>query len=110
MLYFLMKTIAVIGTGIMGAGIANNFLKNGYQVFVWNRNKDRLKPLLEAGAVAVETPKQATEKADIVFEVTANDESSRAVWLEPDGIFAGASPEKTLITNATLSVPWIDEL
>ena len=45
-----MKTIAVVGTGIMGRGIASNFLKSKYNVIVWNRNKNRLKPLLEKGA------------------------------------------------------------
>jgi 3-hydroxyisobutyrate dehydrogenase-like beta-hydroxyacid dehydrogenase len=36
-----MKTVAVIGLGIMGHGIADNFLKNGYKVTVWNRTADK---------------------------------------------------------------------
>ncbi len=105
-----MKTIAVVGTGIMGNGIASNYLKNKYTVFVWNRNKNKLKPLLEKGAIEVESPKEAAEKADMVFEVTANDESSRQVWLGEKGIISGASKKSILIASATLSVEWIDEL
>lgn len=105
-----MKKIAVIGTGIMGAGIASNFLKNGYQVVVWNRNKDRLKTLVDKGAIVANSPKEAAKQADIIFEVTANDESSRSVWLADDGIIAGANKEKVLITCATLSPSWTDEL
>lgn len=105
-----MKKIAVVGTGIMGAGIASNYLKNGYQVFVWNRSRDRVTPLVAQGAVLVATPKEAAQKADIVFEVTATDESSRAVWLGDEGIWAGARSEQMLVTSGTFSVQWVDEL
>jgi len=94
----------------MGSGIATNYLKNGYEVFVWNRSQDKLKPLIEKGAIRVASPKEATQKADIIFEVTANDESSKLVWLDKDGILEGASKAKILISNATLSIDWIDEL
>lgn len=104
-----MKKIAVIGTGIMGSGIAANFLKHGYEVHVWNRSPEKLQPLIEKGAVAAKTPKEAVVEADIVFEVTANDKSSRLVWLEPEGIFAGAK-DTILITSGTFSVEWTDAI
>ena len=75
-----MKKIAVIGTGIMGHGMAANFLKHGFEVIVWNRDKKKLKLLVQKGAVVAVTPREAAAKADTVFEVTANDESSRSVW------------------------------
>lgn len=106
----MIKNIAVIGTGIMGSGIAMNFLINGYKVFVWNRNKEKIKPLIQKGAIEAASPLEAASKADIIFEVTANDESSKNVWLSPAGIFAGAKKGSILITSATLSVSWIDEL
>lgn len=94
----------------MGSGIAGNFLKNGYKVIVWNRNRNRLKNLITKGAISANSPKEASNQADIVFEVTANDESSQSVWLGKVGILAGARPGTMLITNATLSVEWVDEL
>ena len=105
-----MEKIAVIGVGIMGNGIASNFLKNGYEVYVWNRHKEKLQDLAKNGAKILETPKQGAELADIVFEVTANDESSKSVWLDENGILAGARGESVLVTSATLSVKWVDEL
>lgn len=105
-----MKKIGVVGTGIMGAGIATNYLKNGYQVFIWNRNQERCSALVEEGAILLPTPKDVAEQSDIVFEVTANDESSRAVWLGNEGILTGANASKLLISSATISVAWVDEL
>ena len=104
------QIIAVIGTGIMGSGIATNFLKNGYKVIVWNRSKDKLEAFKKLGAEIAETPKEATSKADIVFEVTANDKSSREVWIGKDGIISGSKKGKVLIASSTLSIEWIDEL
>ncbi|HVT01362.1 MAG TPA: NAD(P)-dependent oxidoreductase [Patescibacteria group bacterium] len=104
------KTVAVVGTGIMGKGIADNFLKNKYKVYVWNRNPKRLTTLIKKGAIKVNSPREAAEMADIVFEVTANDESSKAVWLGKDGIIAGAKKDSILITCATLSIEWTEQL
>ncbi len=101
-----MKKIGVVGTGIMGSGIAANYLKGGYEVVVWNRSAAKIEALLQAGAVAAATPKAVAEQADIVFEVTANDRSSQAVWQGDEGILAGADRTKVLVASATLSVGW----
>jgi len=105
-----MKKIGVVGTGIMGAGIVINYLKSGYQVYIWNRNSGKCASLVKEGAVLLSTPKDVVEQSDIIFEVTANDESSSAVWLGDEGILAGADTSKFLISSATISVAWADEL
>ena len=105
-----MTKIAVIGLGIMGHGIASNFLKQGDDVTVWNRTKQKADDLVAVGAHVAGSPKAAAEAADIVFEVTANDESSREVWLGDDGILAAGDRPRALITCATLSIAWVDEL
>jgi len=105
-----MKKIGIVGLGIMGKGMADNFLKNGYKVFVWNRTKAVAEEFKKKGVVVCSTPKEVTEKADITFEVTANDQSSRQVWKGKNGILKGANKSKILVASATLSVKWIDEL
>ncbi len=102
--------IGIVGLGIMGRGMAANFLKNGFPVYVWNRTPKVAEQLVAQGAILLAIPKDVASRADVIFEVTANDESSRAVWTSPDGILAGANPMKILISSATLSVRWIDEL
>ncbi|MEK7543994.1 MAG: NAD(P)-binding domain-containing protein, partial [Patescibacteria group bacterium] len=102
--------IGIIGLGIMGGGMADNFLKKGFRVSVWNRTAKVAEPFVAKGAKLMANPKDVALSADVIFEVTANDESSRAVWMSPDGILAGADKKKILIASATLSVSWIDEL
>lgn len=105
-----MKKIGLVGAGIMASGMANNYLKHGNEVYVWNRSEERLKPLETNGAKICESPREVAEKSDIIVECVSDDEASRSVWLGKDGILAGASPDKTLITSATVSIKWIDEL
>ena len=37
--------VAVLGTGIMGAGMTRSLLREGLDVTVWNRSTDKAKPL-----------------------------------------------------------------
>lgn len=105
-----MKHIGIIGAGIMASGMVRNFLQQGYVVHVWNRSPERLEPLTKAGASAEVSPKTVAAATDIVIECVSDDEASRAVWLGDEGILAGASADAVLITAATLSIAWTDEL
>lgn len=105
-----MRSVAIIGLGIMGHGIAYNFLKRGHKVTAWNRSPEKANDLVAKGTVLAASPKAAIEHAELVFEVTANDESSKEVWMSEDGILASAKPEQYVITCSTLSAGWTDEL
>ncbi len=105
-----MKKIGVIGLGIMGHGIAANFLRAGCNLSIWNRSKERTIELIENGAILLKSPKEVTENSDIIIECVADDEASRSVWLGINGILAGATPDKVLTTSASLSLDWTDEL
>lgn len=105
-----MKKIGIVGLGIMGHGMALNFAKNGYELYVWNRHANKADQLVAGGAKLCQTPEEVAEQAEMIFEVTANDESSRQVWTADDGILAGASANSVLVASSTLSAEWTDEL
>jgi 3-hydroxyisobutyrate dehydrogenase len=62
-------TIAVLGTGIMGAPIARNLQKAGFTVRAWNRSRDKAAPLEADGVTVSDTPADAAEGADFVMTV-----------------------------------------
>jgi 3-hydroxyisobutyrate dehydrogenase len=45
-----MRRVAVLGTGIMGAGMARSLLRSSLDVIVWNRSPGRAAPLAADGA------------------------------------------------------------
>jgi 3-hydroxyisobutyrate dehydrogenase len=62
-----MTAIALLGTGIMGAAMARNLLRHGFEVRVWNRTRARAEPLAEHGATVAGTPAEAVEGADFLI-------------------------------------------
>ena len=105
-----MTTIAFLGTGIMGAGMARNLIDAGFEVTVWNRTSAKAKPLVEAGAQLAATPAQAASEADVIITIVGDDRSSRQVWLGGDGVLAGQiKPNAIAIECTTLSLQWVEE-
>ncbi len=62
-------TVAVLGTGIMGAAMARNLLRAGCDVRVWNRTRARAQPLAADGALVAGDPAEAVREADAVLTV-----------------------------------------
>ncbi|AMW79617.1 3-hydroxyisobutyrate dehydrogenase [Acinetobacter sp. TGL-Y2] len=60
-------TVAVLGTGVMGAAIARNLQKNGFEVKAWNRSLDKAKALLDSDISVYEHASDAVRGADIVL-------------------------------------------
>ncbi|MEM1255635.1 MAG: NAD(P)-dependent oxidoreductase [Cyanobacteria bacterium P01_H01_bin.21] len=106
-----MTKVALLGTGAMGYRMAQNLLQTQHELIVYNRTTDKLKPLLEQGAVYAATPKAAAEQADIVISMVTNDDGSRNIWLDPEnGAALGLSNHKIAIESSTLSVKWTQQL
>ena len=59
--------VTVLGTGAMGAGMAQSLLREGIDVTVWNRTAERSKPLADDGAVVATDPAAAVDDADVVM-------------------------------------------
>ena len=80
-------TIAVLGTGIMGAPMARNLLGAGFPVRVWNRSAEKTAPLGAAGAVIGASPEEAADGAQIVLTMLTN---ADAVLATAGSALAGA--------------------
>ena len=73
------ERVAVLGTGIMGAPMARNLLKAGFQVRVWNRTPDKARVLAADGADLAETPADAVREAAFVITMLTNTAAVLAV-------------------------------
>jgi 3-hydroxyisobutyrate dehydrogenase-like beta-hydroxyacid dehydrogenase len=72
--------IGFIGLGRMGHGVAENLLKAGHDVTVWNRSQEPVQALVAKGARAAAKPEDAMQ-GDAVFSMLANDQVMRDVGL-----------------------------
>lgn len=91
--------------------MAARLLSAGQEVRVFNRTRANAEALAPLGAVVCETPAEAASGAEAIFAMTADDASSRAVWLGSDGVFSGRPRAGGLaIECSTLSHDWVLEL
>ncbi|MFI9080413.1 NAD(P)-dependent oxidoreductase [Streptomyces sioyaensis] len=60
-------SVAVLGTGIMGAAMARNLARAGLDVRAWNRTRARAEPLAADGIRVTDTPAEAVDGADVVL-------------------------------------------
>ena len=105
-----MKSVAVLGLGTMGSGMARRLLGAGFSVTVHNRTPARAQALAAAGARVASTPREAAADADVVIAMLADDVASRAAWMGGDGALASAKPGAVLVDSSTLSVTCVTEL
>ena len=95
----------------MGAGMAGRVLTAGFPLAVYNRNPEKTASFAKAGAFVARTPRDAAARADIIISMLADDNASRAVWLDKDtGALAAAAPGTWLVESSTARVQWIHEL
>jgi 3-hydroxyisobutyrate dehydrogenase len=90
--------VAVLGTGIMGAGMARSLLRAGHSVRVWNRTGAKAEPLADDGATVAGTAAEAVAGADVVLVMlfdtaavlevlaAASEQTTDAVWLQASTI------------------------
>lgn len=72
-------TIAVLGTGIMGAPMARNLLRAGFGVRVYNRTREKARALQDDGAVVADSPADAVRGADVLLTMLADADAVMAV-------------------------------
>lgn len=103
-------SVALLGLGTMGTGMADNLLKAGFPLAVWNRTAAKAQLLAAQGARVAATPADAAKGANIVIAMLADDAASRAAWLGENGALAAADEGAVLIDSSTVSPAWIAEL
>jgi 3-hydroxyisobutyrate dehydrogenase len=90
-----------IGTGVMGRWMCGHLMAKGYKATVYNRSRDKAKPLLDEGAAWADTPKAVAEKSDVVFAIVGFPKDVREVFLGADGALAGSKAGNVLVDMTT---------
>jgi 3-hydroxyisobutyrate dehydrogenase len=103
-------TIAVLGTGRMGAPIARNLLRAGFGVSVWNRTPRRAQELVDAGARLAASPADAAGSGDVVLTMLADGDAVAHAMTGPEGALSALRPGSVWIQMATVGIDWTERL
>jgi len=103
-------SVAILGLGIMGGGMAGRLLSQQFPTAVYNRNRAKAEPFAKLGAFVAGSPQEAAARAEVIISMVSDDAASRMVWLGKDGALAGSSRGSVFVESSTVSVGWVKEL
>jgi 3-hydroxyisobutyrate dehydrogenase len=100
-------TVAVLGTGTMGAGMARSLRAAGLPVRAWNRTPERARPLADDGIAVSTDLAEAVRGADVVVTMLF-DADSVASTIEAAG--DALAPGTVWLQTSTVGVAGCDRL
>ena len=98
----LKPVIAFIGTGIMGAPMAQHLLSAGYKLKAWNRSPEKTRQLSASGATVVTSCTEALRDIDVAICMLSTGPVIDEVLFGPDA--SGEVPVHTLKPGSILVV------
>jgi 3-hydroxyisobutyrate dehydrogenase len=102
-------SVAVLGTGIMGAAMARNLLKAGLRTSVWDRSPGATASLAEAGARVADSAPDAARAADVVITMLPTAEVVKSVVLD-SGVVQALGRGAVWAQMGTIGVAETDDL
>lgn len=99
-----MAKIGFIGVGNMGGPMAQNLLKAGHTVTVFDLSAEAVARCMQAGARAAGAPMEVTKEAEIVITMLPAGRHVRDVYLGPNGLLVGAAKGTLFIDSSTIDV------
>ena len=74
-----METVAFLGLGLMGQGMALRLLEGGYSLRVYNRTQDKAQPVVQKGAEFLEDPLAAVRSSTVLITMLSDDDAVKVV-------------------------------
>ena len=96
------KRIGFIGLGIMGAPMAANLVKAGFDVAGYNRSPARIEQLVAAGGRGAADIAEAVRDADVVATMVPDSPDVQAVLAGEGGVFEHAQPGALIIDFSSI--------
>lgn len=101
--------IGFIGLGRMGSGLAENLIKAGHELVLYNRSREKAEALSKLGARVAGSIAEAC-RGEVVWTMLADDKALEEVAFGENGLLATLAPEALHISSSTISVALCDRL
>jgi 3-hydroxyisobutyrate dehydrogenase-like beta-hydroxyacid dehydrogenase len=106
-----MMRVGFAGLGRMGAPMASNLARAGFELVLWNRTTETAVQLADAtGGEVRATPRELAESCDVVITMLADDGASEHVHDGEDGLLGANVGADHLIEMGTLSPGHVRQL
>jgi 4-hydroxybutyrate dehydrogenase/sulfolactaldehyde 3-reductase len=90
--------------------MALNIIKKETNLFVFDIQKEKMKPHINLGAVPGENIKETVQDADIVITMLPSTENVKSVIMDNDGVLANVQPGTIILEMSTIAPIGTDEI
>lgn len=104
------ENIAFIGLGAMGGPMAQNIIRKGTKISVYDIDKTKMEPVIEIGGTPGKNIKETIENADIIITMLPSTENVKAVMTENDGVLSFVKPNAIILDMSTIAPTGTDEI
>jgi 3-hydroxyisobutyrate dehydrogenase len=94
--------IGIIGTGRMGAAIAQRLLDCKHTLSVWNRSPEKTQPLQQLGAAVMATPADLVQQCDLIISILTDAGAIDAAYAGERGVLSVPLAGKLIIEMSTV--------
>jgi 3-hydroxyisobutyrate dehydrogenase len=95
--------VGFVGLGTMGAAMAANVARAGFDVTAWNRTPGRAAELNDLGVRLASSPAEVAAASDVVVTIVSDTPDVEAVLFGDAGVAAGAAPGCLVVDMSTIA-------
>jgi 3-hydroxyisobutyrate dehydrogenase len=99
--------VTILGAGRMGSAMALRLIDTGQQVTVWNRERERVVPLADAGATVADGIAAAVDDAAVIITMVTDGPAVRSVAAE---MLPAMRSDAVWLQASTVGAEWADRL
>lgn len=95
--------IGFIGLGIMGRPMALNLLKAGFSITAYNRTREKMNPVVRAGAQAADSAADAATRSEVIITMVSDTPDVDDVLFGRHGVWDGVTDGQAIIDMSSIS-------
>ena len=94
--------IGIIGNGLMGSAIGHRLLERGFQIYLYNRTKERSNALVKKGAIRMEQPSMVGKECNFVIISVTDGQAVKEILFSDNGLVNCNNKRLTVVDTSTV--------
>jgi 3-hydroxyisobutyrate dehydrogenase len=94
--------IGIIGNGLMGSAIGHRLLERGFQIYLYNRTKERSNELVKKGAIRMEHPSMVGKECNFVIISVTDGQAVKEILFGDNGLVNCNNKRLTAVDTSTV--------
>ena len=96
--------IGIIGNGLMGSALGHRLLERGFQIYLYNRTKERSNVLVKKGAIRMEQPSLIGKECNFVIISVTDGQAVKDILFGDNGL-VNCNNKRLIVVDTSTVLP-----